>query len=248
MTPIASQPSLSPNYNVENAIANGASGLPQGVDLTGNALIEYCSLRLGNIDGQVSQLMNQQNAINSEQTGIQTLQNEVSELQSEVNSSTGSIGSNPAACQKLEQDIENLVTQIEQTDPGCSQLGALKQLHDTVMATGSGPYTDSSGATHGYYGSDTSNSAPGAIPAGTTVPAGVPNPSTGADNNLDSGELQDFASSLSGMSNALNSSGTMNMIQIQSLMSDRTTAIQLSTSTLQSLDDGNQKIVDNIGH
>lgn len=249
-----------------------------GPDLTGNALIEYCASKLGNIDNQVSSLMNQQNNINSEQNMLQNIQSDINTLLAKQSSSTGSTGSDPVDCAKLEQDLENMITTIEQTDPGCSELGQLQLLHDTVMGTGTGPYvTNSSGAVvssvaggpgisklsfdsngnptpplppgetlHGYYGTDPNTNNTGVPPAGTTAPASLPNSSP--DNNIDGGEVTSFTNTVTAIGNGLNSEGTINMIKIQSLMSDRTTAIQLATSTLQSLDDGNEKIVDNIGH
>ena len=51
-----------------------------------------------------------------------------------------------------------------------------------------------------------------------------------------------------GVSSSVNSSSELEMIQLQSFMSQRQTAIQLTTNLVQSLGDQLNKIADNIGH
>jgi hypothetical protein len=84
----------------------------------------------------------------------------------------------------------------------------------------------------------------GGAPDGKTPPAGV---NSGTDNTISTGEFTDFTNTLNNINSSLSSGAEIGMIKIQSLVSERTTAITLATSTLQSLDDGTQKIVDKIG-
>ena len=115
------------------------------------------------------------------------------------------------------------------------------------MATGTGPYTttDPSGHTvqHGYYNGTTTG--PGMPPTGGSPPSGV---RADQDSTFGSDELKGFSDTLTGINNNLNNSAELGMISIQSLMSQRSTAIQLATNIMQSLDDGTSKIADNIGH
>jgi hypothetical protein len=115
------------------------------------------------------------------------------------------------------------------------------------MATGSGPYTTSSadGSTvlHGYYNG--SDSAAGCSPNGMTEPSST---TQKPDNTIDTTDFTDFTSTLTGINTSLGQDAQLGMIQIQSLMSDRTTAIQLTTNILQAFDDGTSKIVANVGH
>jgi hypothetical protein len=219
--------------NATGTSATGTAGDASAATLTPEALMVYCQTRLQGIDSQIQAAMAQQENINSEQNAIGSLLNEVA-------SDTAAAGSNglmssPQECQTLEQNLENLITQIQANDPGCSQLGQLELLHDTVMATGSGP-----SSTHGYYyGGD-----PTKPPTGQTPP---PNVNDSQDNQFGTNELQNFTATLNQINSSLGSGAELGMIQIQSHMSDRTTAIQLTTSILQSYDDGLSKITDNIG-
>ena len=225
--------------SASGASAAGATGGASTASLTPEALMIYCQTRLQGIDSQIQAAMTQQQNINMEQNAIGTLMTEVS-------NDTAAAGSNnllsdPVECQKLEQKIEDLISQIQAKDPGCSQLGPLEQLHDTVMATGTGPYPDPvTNQSHGYYyGGDATKP-----PTGQTPPPGV---NQSQDNQFGTNELGDFTTSLQSISGSLGQGAELGMIQIQSHMSDRTTAIQLTTSILQSYDDGLSKIADNIG-
>jgi hypothetical protein len=68
---------------------------------------------------------------------------------------------------------------------------------------------------------------------------------------LNKGEKNDIASLINAAKNhqsELNSDAEIDMIRLQSLMSQRQTAIQLTTNIVQSLNDQANKIVANIGH
>jgi hypothetical protein len=209
------------------------------VYLTPEALMVYCQSRLQDIDSQVETDMNKQSNINWEQQQIGDLMTEVTQLQSTENNG---IMDNKDSAQKLEQDIETKIAEIQQRDPGSPVLSQLEQLHDTVMATGTGPYTDANGQFHGYYNG--SLSKPGDPPSGQNPPDGV---NTGTDGKFGDDELHNWASTLQSINSTLNNSAEMGMIDIQSKMSLRSTAIQLSTNILQSVDDGASKIAANVG-
>jgi hypothetical protein len=223
---------------------DGTDAADPSVYLTPDALMAYCQTRLQGIDSQVSTYMTQQENINWEQSGIQSILNTISTDSSAI-SGSGSIG-NEGTCQALEQQVEDLITQIQAKDPGCSALGQLETLHDTIMATGTGPYqttsADGSVVQHGYYnGSNTTAPTP---PNGPTQPSSTTQKN---DDTIDATEFTDFTNTLTGIQSSLGQNAQLGMIQIQSLMSDRTTAIQLTTNILQAFNDGTSKIVANVG-
>jgi len=223
--------------------ADASDGQPS-VYLTPDALIEYCQTRLQGIDSQIGSAMNQQQSVNWEQSQVQTILTEISTDEGTVNKN-GDM-TNVQETQALEQNIENLIEEIKVRDPDCAQLGQLEQLHDDVMATGTGPYTTAGPPpqTHGYYCSTTNSPGDPPAPNGTTPPA---NATTYDDGKIDTTEFQAFTSTLTGINNNLSSGAELQMINIQSLMSQRTTAIQLTTNILQAYDDGLSKVADNIG-
>jgi hypothetical protein len=214
----------------------GTDGQSPPASLTPEALMVYCQTRLQGIDSQIQAAMTKQQNISNEQNSIGGI---LQDLSNDSALAGSGLMNSPQACQQLEQKLEDLITQIQKTDPGCSQLGQLEQLHDTVMATGTGPYADSLGQ-HGYY----YQGDPTAKPIGQTPPPDVDH---STDNELSAGEITGFTNTLNTINNSLSSGAEIGMIQIQSNMSDRTTAIQLTTSILQAYDDGLSKIVDKIG-
>jgi len=234
-------------YAAIEAAASGANGTAAAETdgsspppyLTPQSLMAYCQSRLQNIGTQIQTAMTQQQNADWEQSGVGKI---LTEISNDSAGTTNGVMNNPGECQTLETNIETLITQIQQRDPGCSQLSQLEQLHDSIMATGSGPFTDSSNTYHGYYGSSTASV--GQSPNGPTPPSSG---QVDQDNTISTSEFGDFTSTLNNINSSLNSGATMGIITIQSLVSEQTTAIQLATSTLQALSDGTEKIVDKIG-
>jgi len=68
-----------------------------------------------------------------------------------------------------------------------------------------------------------------------------------ADHNLATTELAGYAQDMSDAASDLNSSSELQMVQLQSLMAQRQTAITLTTNLVQSLGDQENKVADNIG-
>jgi hypothetical protein len=69
----------------------------------------------------------------------------------------------------------------------------------------------------------------------------------GGDSAVNADEMKSIDSGVKTMQAQLNSQSELDMIHLQSLMSQRQTAIQLTTNILQSLNDSANKIVANIG-
>ena len=60
--------------------------------------------------------------------------------------------------------------------------------------------------------------------------------------------MTSFIDTVQGAVTDMNSNSEIQMISIQSLMSQRQTAVQLTTNIVQALGDQENKIADNIGH
>jgi hypothetical protein len=65
---------------------------------------------------------------------------------------------------------------------------------------------------------------------------------------VNSTQVATYQSMLSSVSSTLNSNSQLGMIQIQSLMSQRETAIQLTTNLMSSYDDASKDVAANVGH
>jgi hypothetical protein len=226
--------------NATGTSSTATDGSSPPAYLTPEALMAYVQSRLQGIDSQVQTAMTQQQNADWEQSNIGSI---LTEIATDSANTTNGVMNNPQECQTLVQNLQDLITQIQQRDPGCSQLGALEQLHDSIMATGCGPNPPNS-TVQGYYCSNTGGV--GGAPNGTMQPTNNP-PPNGADNTIGTNEFTDFTNTLNNINSSLSSGAELGMIKIQSLMSERTTAITLATSILQSSSDGTQKIVDKIG-
>jgi hypothetical protein len=193
--------------------------------MTPDALMAYCSSRLNSLDGQMKEVFAQQQLGTEEQSLIGGA---VSLLQGfEQNG----ISNDPKTCTQVESQLEALYSKIQRMDPNSPALKTIATVHDELMASGTGPYTDTSG-NHGFLG-------PG--------PNGYATGHTEQDNTIDGDEMQGYVNQLQGAASSLNSSSELGMINLQSLMTQRQTAIQLTTNLVQTLGDTNQKVVDKIG-
>jgi hypothetical protein len=128
-------------------------------------------------------------------------------------------GKTPGQLAALEQEIVNAINQAGglNTPTGAELNGALKSLDPTCTAVQSDPST----------------------------PASVVLQSSGA--SADAGQV---AAAVKGLQNAaqdVNSGAELSMIQLQSLMSERQTAIQLTTNLVQSLGQQMNAIASNVG-
>jgi hypothetical protein len=68
------------------------------------------------------------------------------------------------------------------------------------------------------------------------------------DDRVNKGDIASLTNTVKSQQSSLNSDSEIDMIRLQSLMSQRQTAVQLTTNIVQSLNDQVNKIVANIGH
>jgi len=191
--------------------------------LTSDSLMNYCDSQLSSIDGEIDTTMESDN----DATQVsQQLQGVIETLQQ---NSTG-VNNNSNACEALETSLGNVVTQMQATDPNNPNLGPLTQTYNNMVWSGSGGFA---------------NNGPQFID-----PTGHPPVQSGpqGDGTLSTDEMNSYISTLQGASSSLDSGSEMSLVEIQSLMSQRETAIQLTTNLVQSLGDQTNSIVSNIGH
>jgi hypothetical protein len=200
-----------------------------GSNLSPDALMAYCQSRLDSIDGQVSTLFKsqQQNASATEQ---------IDKVIAGLKEYDASDVKDAATCKKLESEFQGLIQSLKNSDPTCPELPALTQTYNDMVWSGDG------GAQHT---SSTNPSDPDFIDEGLYPPNQL---GPQGDKILQSQELQGYAQALSDAAANLNSNSELGMVQIQSLMSQRQTAVSLTTNLVQSLGDQENKIADNIGH
>ncbi len=193
--------------------------------LTPEGLMAYCESRLDSINGQALGIFSQQQLHNSEISAI----NDVAQSFQRF---TAGVSNDKTSCAALESSVYDLISQLDASDKGCAEIPKLKQLYNDLVYSGTGPSKDFNEQPQ-YFDETT-------YPPVHTDPPG--------DNTLDNTEMQTFISKLQGCASDLNSNSELQMIQLQSLMSERQTAIQLTTNLVQSLGQQSEKIVENVGH
>jgi hypothetical protein len=229
-----SVPSASSSVSTQPNSATFAGADPGASYLTPDALMVYVETRMGQIDTQVKATFSQQERTNAEQ-GI------IRDALAQIQQNSGGINTaDPAKCQQMEQALEDAYDRLKAMDPRSPELDKLAAVHDQMMASGSGPYdtTNPDGKTvHHHYLSTQSDTPPSTISG-----------DKGQDSILSTDEMKAFVDDLNAINSDMNSDSELQMIQLQSLMSQRQTAIQLATNLVQSLDDQANKIAQNVGH
>jgi len=205
----------------------GLGGADASVYLTPDALMAYCESRLNSIDSQVQTAFVQQELRNGEQGDLQQILGLLQTYQSGI----GDIPNNKSdqgTCAKIEQAMAAEIHKLQAEDPNNPDLGKLIQAYNDFVWTGTGPtsstpYIDQQDFPPNQNGNQ-------------------------GDGMLSDTEMKGFMDTIQGISSDLNSGAELQMIQLQSLMSQRQTAIQLTTNLVQSIGDQLNKIADNIGH
>jgi|HubBroStandDraft_2_1064218.scaffolds.fasta_scaffold06545_5 hypothetical protein len=190
--------------------------------LSSDSLMNYCSSQLDSIDNAIDTTME------TDQNATQISQQLQGVIETFQQNSTG-ITSDTASCAKLETSLAAVITQMQNTDPDNPNLGPMIQTYNNMVWSGSG--TTGSNAMQYIDPTD--------YPAQQVGPQG--------DGTLSSGEMSGYISTLQGASSSLDSGSEMNLVELQSLMSQRETAISLTTNLVQSLGDQANTIASNIG-
>ena len=202
-----------------------------GATLSPDALMAYCQSRLHSIDDQVQSTFAAQQSRNGETAALQQVIATFDTYSAGVSSGDAQ---GATKCAAMESSLYSLIVQIKASDRGCPELGTLEQTYNDLLYTGTGPQ-DATATTPALQYVDEST-----YPPKQNGPKG--------DNVISATEVQGFVTSLQGCASDLNSGSELQMIQLQSLMSERQTAVELTTNLVQSLGDQSEKVAENIGH
>jgi hypothetical protein len=193
--------------------------------LSAGAMLAYCGTQLQQIDSQIQKIFAEQQKQNLEQQVINQALQVLQGCADGTLDKNGKSADNAEQCRAMEKALEKAISTIEQIDPNAPCLQQLKQIHDNIMATGTGDKDPQ--MAHGYYvGPNDGNPTP--------------------DNNISSTEMANFINALQNVGSGLNSDAQLRMINIQSLVSQQQTAVELTTNIMQSLNDAQKKVVENI--
>jgi len=241
------EPDTTSPQPVDAPAADGAGGgsfaAPDTVgalSLSPDGILAYCQARLDSVQGQVDDLFTQQQTQNNEATQLQQV---IATIQAYGNGVAKTDPDPAGECTAMETALYNYIQQISASDPNFPDLGKLKQAFNDLLYTGTGPqgpttYATPSGGTVSSPALDYID--PGAYPPNQNGPQG--------DKVITSDEVQGFVQSLQGVNSDLNSGAQMQMIQLQSLMSQQQTAVELSSNIMQTIGDESEKIAENVGH
>lgn len=196
--------------------------------LSPDSLMAYCQSRLGSIDDQARTLFKQQQMNENDMVQIES----VASLFKNYSSADQK---DPKIIADMATQLQEAIFNIQGSDPHSSALPKLIQTYNDLVWSTTGDPSGGAGAA--------AKGPPFIEPQ--TYP---PDKSTPPDMDLSSTEIQGFAQNLSDASSNLNSESELQMIQLQSLMSQRQTAVSLTTNLVQSLGDETSKIAENIGH
>jgi hypothetical protein len=202
---------------------------PFSAGLTPDGLMAYCQAHLDSIDSQV------RSSFDSQQRGAADVARINKVLADLKDAPPNGTDGNFDRCAALETSLGSAITDLQASDPHCPALPGLIQTYNNMVWSGTGGTLDG-------------KSFPG--PAFIDVNDYPPDRSQGSqgDKNLSGPELQGFGQAVQDAAGTINSQSELQLIQLQSLMSQRQTAISLTTNLVQSLGDQQNKIAENIGH
>jgi hypothetical protein len=192
-----------------------------GGAVSSDSLIDYCNNQLSSIDGEIDTTMD------SDQNAAQISQQLQGVIESLQQNSTG-VNNDATTCTNLETALNGVITNMQATDPTNPNLGPMIQTYNNMVESGTGPTT--------------------ALPYIDEADHEPVSTANGADNTYGSDEISSFTTTLQSASSSLDSGSEMNLVQLQSLMSQRETAISLTTNLLQALGNQANSIASNIGH
>jgi len=200
-----------------------------GANLSPDALMAYCQSRLDSIDSQVK------TSFDSQQRNASSIK-QIDDAITTLRDFGGSDKPDPVACKQLETQLQGLIGSLKKSDPGCSALPDIETVYNSLVYSGDG------GAAHT---GSTNLADPDFIDKGLYPPV---EGTTQGDNIVGAPEITGYVQTLTDAASSLSSDSELQMVHLQSLMSQRQTAISLTTNLVQSLGDQENKIADNIGH
>jgi hypothetical protein len=199
------------------------------------ALMAYCSTRLSSLDTQMQQILNQQTQSAATIDDLNNISGLLNDLPAPSTGSPPTITVTAAQYNQIVQAYKSSISDLSSTN------GTPTQMYANGVATSLGAQlsTDST--------SFSSNATPQFTMA--SLPAVVGNPTTTPTSpgtyEIPASVVTNITQNLKTYTSSLNSDAEMQMINLQSLMSSRQTAVELSTNIMQDLATTAQGIVSN---
>ncbi len=209
-----------------------AASISEMSSVTPDALMAYCQSRLDSIDGQITDSFNSQSQTASTINVIDQVAGDLRNY--------GSDQTDPNTVRSIESEYQQAIQTIQATDPGSPALAKLIPSYNQLVYSGDG----GAAFVAQKNGTAVDPTAPDFIDETQYAPQ---DNSTQGDGRLSATELEAATTTLTDAASDLNSSTELAMVNLQSLMSQRQTAISLTTNLVQSLGDQLDKIADNIG-
>jgi hypothetical protein len=224
-----------PTVQPVNSTLASDPGDPAG--MSPESLMAYCSTRLSSLDTQMQQIFNQQTQSAATINDLNNISGLLNDLPAASTGTPPTITMSKAQYEQLVAAYSNAVSDLSPTDGTASAMygnGAATPLGKELV-TDSTSFTSSATAdplSLGGSSGSTGLSGFGANASGTyTIPASV---------------VTNITQNLKTYTSSLNSDAEMQMINLQSLMSSRQTAVELSTNILQALSTTDESIVSNL--
>jgi len=186
--------------------------------LTPSSLLSYCDMRLRGLDTQIQEGVARQRQTNSDEQTLQSIASTLAKYAGGANDG--------ASVQELQNSVGGALKQITDLNPTSPAIPALQKLQSDIQG----------GVTPTLFGQMDSwmNRV-----EGRSVFV--------VDGSLSSDQIQGFSTSLGDITSNLNAGAELDMINLQSLMSQRQSAVEMTTNMVQTLGDTVDKAVQNVG-
>jgi hypothetical protein len=202
----------------------------------------YCSTRLSNLDSQMQQIFNQQTQSAATINDLNNISSQLNDLPAASTGNPPTITVTAAQYAQIQQAYNSAISDLSPTG------GAAQGMYAAGAATSLGQelVTDSSsftkGATPVLSMSDLGLS-PGGGKSGATPAV---NANSSETFTIPASVVTNITQNLKTYTSSLNSDAEMQMINLQSLMSSRQTAVELSTNLMQAMSTTDESIVSNL--
>ncbi len=196
--------------------------------LTGESLLLYCQTQLGSYDDTISGFLNEQKLNLARKKGLSGIENTVKKYLNHLDQAG------------VNDILDSFRKAADALPPGDPVRGAIEdKAKEFYTHTVPAPVTITNMGMHSFVDPNPGLSPPPGTPV-ITAPSGE-------QIYFTTEQLTAFAGDVRSMLDNVNGNAEINMIQLQQVMSQRQTAVQLTTSLLAKLDEGTKSVVGNIG-
>ncbi len=215
-----------------NSTLTSDPGDPAG--MSPGSLMAYCSTRLSNLDTQMQQIFNQQTQSASTINDLNNISGLLNDLPAASTGTPPAITVSAAQYSQIQEAYTSAISDLSPTNGNAPTMYA----NGSATALGKELSADCSSFTSNGTAELDMSSAIGAAMSGT--------PGGSGNIQIPASVITNLTQNLKTYTSSLNSDAEMQMINLQSLMSSRQTAVELSTNMMQAMSTTDQSIVSNI--